>query len=1058
MDDVKSEIETNQIEIKEENIEKTKEERNEENTILEEDELVDIEETQVKTELNEMNDEKEINLLDEQIENNKEIYILSDDSEKNIIDKYKTEFGNVNIEKNLSDVFSNELEGKDLKIIVEKDLLDDSIVDIPKNLNSFHIEGRRNGVENKNIINTEMFKLNGVESSFYNIGERTNNLQGDIIGAGPGYSTKIYVENSGFDTLWGVDSNISDSNDIGDSYVDIEIRDSKLHLYESIASINNKSKDVKYDINFKSYNTDYRWGLNPGINYASRGISKSDDNIDVKLGNINIDIRNGKVGSKDYPARGIESIINQSHQTFKQVNVDGEDINIFFDNVETHVTYPILVNSTYTSINANFKNVNVDIENSNLSDIYTYKFTKTVGNKDKVNIDNYKLNISNNKNNLQRYYIQGYVNNREKTYIEKSFFVKNPIDVTFKNVTAQLVYTSIFAANQNKEFEEIEFGDIIQNNNLKLNLINSDINTIEDGRNIKNTMENEIIFDNTKIGNIIQTPMKQNREYYKENGVDKYKDKYGFYPVEGDRKIIFKNNDSQRINNLYGATSVDLKNVLLIESGVSKTEEAQVNLIDDENWNNLEIVIATNPNIKIKGNEFIQAWKDDDFKYSLFYLNPDEVGSHAWILAPKITLHGNGGKINNKEKEEIRVLEKNKNIKDFEIDALNNDENYEFIGWTVSKDGKIEEDENQRLDYNTSLEINENINLYAKWKKIENYNLIVNDISYNVNDKITEDILKSDIIKIATINEQDSKEKVEIKFIDENINIDNLTEKEGLYEVELKLGNKKEIVKISINKEKDKEESNNREQEDKITNSKSSKKRKKTIIEEKNIKNNADFKEKKWNLEKINNAYILGYEDKTINPEGKITREEVATIFYRLLDENEKKLKLKEENNFKDVSKDRWSNNEISTLVNMGIINGYSEEVFAPDRDISRAEVMAMVSRFKKIEEEGILDRFNDVKSHWAEKYINKIISKGWINGYPDGEFKPDQEMTRAEFITLVNKMLERNIDSDIKLEVENQFKDLDENAWYYEDIIEATTSYKIEKSEDGLSKRKINL
>lgn len=146
MDDVKSEIETNQIEIKEENIEKTKEERNEENTILEEDELVDIEETQVKTELNEMNDEKEINLLDEQIENNKEIYILSDDSEKNIIDKYKTEFGNVNIEKNLSDVFSNELEGKDLKIIVEKDLLDDSIVDIPKNLNSFHIEGRRNGV------------------------------------------------------------------------------------------------------------------------------------------------------------------------------------------------------------------------------------------------------------------------------------------------------------------------------------------------------------------------------------------------------------------------------------------------------------------------------------------------------------------------------------------------------------------------------------------------------------------------------------------------------------------------------------------------------------------------------------------------------------------------------------------------------------------------------------------------------------------------------------------------------------------------------------------------
>lgn len=185
MDDVKSEIETNQIEIKEENIEKTKEERNEENTILEEDELVDIEETQVKTELNEMNDEKEINLLDEQIENNKEIYILSDDSEKNIIDKYKTEFGNVNIEKNLSDVFSNELEGKDLKIIVEKDLLDDSIVDIPKNLNSFHIEGRRNGVENKNIINTEMFKLNGVESSFYNIGERTNNLQGDIIGAGP---------------------------------------------------------------------------------------------------------------------------------------------------------------------------------------------------------------------------------------------------------------------------------------------------------------------------------------------------------------------------------------------------------------------------------------------------------------------------------------------------------------------------------------------------------------------------------------------------------------------------------------------------------------------------------------------------------------------------------------------------------------------------------------------------------------------------------------------------------------------------------------------------------
>ena len=183
--------------------------------------------------------------------------------------------------------------------------------------------------------------------------------------------------------------------------------------------------------------------------------------------------------------------------------------------------------------------------------------------------------------------------------------------------------------------------------------------------------------------------------------------------------------------------------------------------------------------------------------------------------------------------------------------------------------------------------------------------------------------------------------------------------------------------------------------------------------------------------------YIEGYEDGTAKPNGEITREEVATIFNRLLTVDYLEMVLTSEHDFPDVESDRYSNDAIATLANAGVIQGYPDGTFKPGQSITRAEVVKMVSQFDRLNlVEG--NDFSDSNGHWANHYINSAADKGWIIGYPDNTFRPNEHMTRAEFATLVNRMLERDIDLEDLPDNPITFPDLNEGSWYYKDMMAA--------------------
>ncbi|MFQ7242313.1 Cna B-type domain-containing protein [Agathobaculum sp.] len=193
-------------------------------------------------------------------------------------------------------------------------------------------------------------------------------------------------------------------------------------------------------------------------------------------------------------------------------------------------------------------------------------------------------------------------------------------------------------------------------------------------------------------------------------------------------------------------------------------------------------------------------------------------------------------------------------------------------------------------------------------------------------------------------------------------------------------------------------------------------------------------------------AYIVGYEDGTVRPENNITRAEVATIFFRLLTEESREAYYSEVNAFTDVSDGDWYNNAISTLVNADIITGYTDGSFRPDAYITRAELAATASRFDDIS--GGETRLTDIDGHWAEELISSAYNKGWVDGYPDGSFRPDQNITRAEVMTLVNRVLERAVDQDGMLDDMVTWSDNQPSSWYYEAVQEATNSHDYSRDE----------
>ena len=189
-------------------------------------------------------------------------------------------------------------------------------------------------------------------------------------------------------------------------------------------------------------------------------------------------------------------------------------------------------------------------------------------------------------------------------------------------------------------------------------------------------------------------------------------------------------------------------------------------------------------------------------------------------------------------------------------------------------------------------------------------------------------------------------------------------------------------------------------------------------------------------------AYIIGRDDGLVHPEATITRAEVATIFFRLLTDEARAEYLTETSPFHDVASDAWYATAVATMEAMGIVEGRAPAVFDPDAPITRGEFAAIAARFDSAPYDGA-DRFTDIGGHWAAEYINQAAVKGWVEGQPDGSFAPDRSISRAEAMTLVNRVLGRLPETaDDLLDGMITWPDNPPDAWYYLAVQEATNSH----------------
>lgn len=199
--------------------------------------------------------------------------------------------------------------------------------------------------------------------------------------------------------------------------------------------------------------------------------------------------------------------------------------------------------------------------------------------------------------------------------------------------------------------------------------------------------------------------------------------------------------------------------------------------------------------------------------------------------------------------------------------------------------------------------------------------------------------------------------------------------------------------------------------------------------------------------------YVIGYTDGTIRPNNDISRAEVATIFFRLLTDEAREQYTTTAGNFTDVKAGMWCNREIATLTNMGIIKGYTDGSFQPNKSITRAELATIIARFAKLDVN--TKTFSDINGHWAQKNIELAAGNGWINGYEDGTFRPNNNITRAETFAMINRVLDRQTESVSDLlptsEMNMWSDNLNENAWYYKDVQEATNYHKCDRVGDSV-------
>ena len=195
-------------------------------------------------------------------------------------------------------------------------------------------------------------------------------------------------------------------------------------------------------------------------------------------------------------------------------------------------------------------------------------------------------------------------------------------------------------------------------------------------------------------------------------------------------------------------------------------------------------------------------------------------------------------------------------------------------------------------------------------------------------------------------------------------------------------------------------------------------------------------------------AYIMGYPDGTVQPKGEITRAEACTIFFRLLTDSSRDYYFSKTNDYTDVNAGDWFNNAISTLSNAGIVTGYNDGTFRPNQPITRGEMAKIIANFANLNKG--TKSFTDLSGHWSKSYVELAAGNGWIAGYPDGSFRPDQKITRAETVTMINRVLERVPAKELRLlsrSIMLTFPDNNPGDWYYIAIQEASNSHEYQRS-----------
>ncbi|MCL2353086.1 MAG: S-layer homology domain-containing protein, partial [Defluviitaleaceae bacterium] len=209
----------------------------------------------------------------------------------------------------------------------------------------------------------------------------------------------------------------------------------------------------------------------------------------------------------------------------------------------------------------------------------------------------------------------------------------------------------------------------------------------------------------------------------------------------------------------------------------------------------------------------------------------------------------------------------------------------------------------------------------------------------------------------------------------------------------------------------------------------------------------------------LHHSFLIGFEDGTIRPGATTTRAEVSTIFFRLMPDADRGIYWMQTNNFADVSSANWFNNAVSTTTNAGLFVGMPDGTFQPQREITRAELAAVIARYMGVANNGT-PMFSDIAGHWAESYINAAAINGWVNGFPNGSFEPDRPITRAEAAAMINRMFNRRLEDHTGL-LQGMIAwpdNANQNSWYYLYMQEATNSNYFEMKVDGVHKRWVEL